>query len=94
MHFLDVLTGWGRLIFRVALKLKYRFQSYEGVDINESCMKQFEKLTKIYSCKRRNIDVKFILRNVLDFDSQKKYALITASWFLGFFGINSITKIL
>ena len=88
MNFLDLCTGWGRIVFKVALKLKYKFLSYEGIDINQSCMKQFEKLAKINCCKTRNIDVKFIMRDVLDFEFQKKYALISASWFLGLFGVN------
>ena len=94
MNYIDFGTGWGRLIFKVALLLDYRFLSYEGIDVNEFCKKKFERLTWLYCCKRRIFDVNFHLKNVLDFESQKKYALITASWLLGFFKTTTIKHIL
>ena len=33
-HMLDLCSGWGRLIFNVALGGRYRYKSYTGVDIS------------------------------------------------------------
>ena len=33
-HMLDLCSGWGRLIFNVALTGRYKFKSYTGVDIS------------------------------------------------------------
>ena len=86
MNFLDLCTGWGRLIFQVALKSKLQFHSYDGIDINMSCKKRFERLAKVYrSFNRRNFEVQFHERSLLDYMYGKGYALITASWALGFF---------
>lgn len=49
MNFLDLCTGWGRLIFRVALKSKLQFESYEGIDINFPCKYRFEGLANMYN---------------------------------------------
>ena len=94
MHFLDLCTGWGRLIFKVALHLQQKFSSYEGIDCSPSCKQEFDRLVLSHHYKNKNIDVKFIMRDVLDFQYHKKYALITASWFLGLFNEDTIAQIL
>ena len=33
-HMLDLCTGWGRIIFNVALTSRYWFKSYTGVDFS------------------------------------------------------------
>ena len=95
MNFLDLCTGWGRLIFDVALESQVEFQSYDGMDINLSCKKRFEELAlmSLY-CQMREFEVRFLEKNILDFKTEKKYALVTASWCLGFFKSHQIKKIL
>ena len=41
MNFLDLCTGWGRLIFNVALNSKLQFLRYDGIDINFPCKYKF-----------------------------------------------------
>ena len=33
-HMLDLCTGWGRIIFNVALAKRFKFKSYTGVDFS------------------------------------------------------------
>ena len=95
MNFLDLCSGWGRLIFFVALRSKIEFQSYEGIDINFSCKYIFLALARLSREHiKRNFEVEFTQRNLLDFQYGKKYGLVTASWALGFFDENQIKSIL
>ncbi len=70
MNCMDLCTGWGRLIFYAALKSKLVFHTYDGIDINLSCKKKFEQLTRRLKIRRNKIfEVRFLERNILEFKS-------------------------
>ena len=71
--------------------------SYDGIDINHSCKVRFKELDEIYKSifsKRRRVKIRFIQSDILNFQSDKTYFLITASWCLGFFTQIQIKQIL
>ena len=40
---LDLCTGWGRIIYEVALFLDHKFTTYTGVDYSDELTKDFLK---------------------------------------------------
>ena len=88
MNFVDLCTGWGRLIFKVALDSKLQFLTYDGIDINLPCKSRFEELATVH--KLFDFKIQYLEKDLLEFDHEKMYALITASWALGFFNEQQI----
>jgi len=88
MNFVDLCTGWGRLIFKVALDSKLQFLTYDGIDINLPCKSRFEELATVH--KLFDFKIQYLEKDLLEFDREKMYALITASWALGFFNEQQI----
>ena len=85
-HMLDLCSGWGRLIFNVALKGRYKFKSYTGVDISiQNALKFYDYQNNLIKS-RCDVNVHLFVENILDFKpTEAKYSLITCCWCLGFF---------
>ena len=70
---------WGRWFF----PLKNQFKTHTGVDISSTLIESFKnEISKLESSSK--IDI--IQQDVLDYEAdEKRFALITACWCLGFF---------
>ena len=94
-HMLDLCTGWGRIIFNVALAKRFKFKSYTGVDFSiPNALKFYEYQNRLIEsqCEAK---INHILKDVLEFKPQEaKYDLITSCWCLGFFEKLQAMKIL
>ena len=82
-EYLDLCCGDGRILRQVIFPLKNQFKTHTGVDISSTLIESFKnEISKLESSSK--IDI--IQQDVLDYEAdEKRFALITACWCLGFF---------